>query len=90
MRRLFKPKDGQILIWFGLAAFAFYRYAWERPLSVAVSVVICGGLLYAGILIALNERDRQRKMRHKDGSPRSAHKKLYYTSIISEQEEKCQ
>lgn len=84
MRRLLKPKDGQILIWFGLAAFAFYRYAWERPFSVAISVVICGGLLYAGILIAVNERDRQRKMRHKDSSPRSAHGKYKYISIIGD------
>ena len=61
MKRLLKPRDKLTLLWFSLAVFALYRYAWERPLSVAMSIGISGGLIYAGILIALNERNRKRK-----------------------------
>ena len=56
VKRLLKPRDKLTLIWFAVAVFVLYRYAWERPLAVAGFAAIAGGGIYAVILIALNKK----------------------------------
>lgn len=61
MKHLLRTGDKLTLLWFGIMIFALYRYAWDRPPAVALFAAAACSWLYAVVLIALNEMNRQKK-----------------------------